>query len=92
MANQETVEAQVMDDFSPLDAPVKQRSYTQHKIYADSDVVPELEEPTFQAPNFSDFDGGSAELRGVQCRHLRAVTFAVMDQLQKRRNFSAGPA
>ena len=60
MSNQETfVEAQVMDDFSPLDAPVKQRSYTQHKIYADSDVVPELEEPTFQAPNFSDFDEAS---------------------------------
>ena len=62
MTNQETfVEAQVMDDFSPLDAPVKQRSYTQHKIYADSDVVPELEEPTFQAPNFSDFDEASPE-------------------------------
>jgi hypothetical protein len=62
MTNQETfVEAQVMDDFSPLDAPVKQRSYTQHKIYADSEVVPELEEPTFQAPNFSDFDEASPE-------------------------------
>lgn len=61
MSNQETVEAQLMDDFSPLDAPVKQRSYTQHKIYADSDVVPELEEPTFQAPNFSDFDEASPE-------------------------------
>jgi len=62
MTNQETfVEAQVMDDFSPLDAPVKQRAYTQHKIYADSDVVPDLEEPTFQAPNFSDFDEASPE-------------------------------
>lgn len=62
MNNQETfVEAQVMDDFSPLDAPVKQRSYTQHKIYADSEVVPDLEEPTFQAPNFSDFDEASPE-------------------------------
>ena len=50
-----------MEDFSPLDAPVKQRSYTQHKIYADSEVVPELEEPTFQAPNFSDFDEASPE-------------------------------
>ena len=55
------VEAQVMDDFSPLDAPVKQRSYTQHKIYSDSEVVADLEEPTFQAPNFSDFDEPSAE-------------------------------
>jgi hypothetical protein len=62
MTNQETfVEAQVMDDFSPLDAPVKQRSYTQHKIYSDSDVVPDLEEPSFQAPNFSDFDEASPE-------------------------------
>lgn len=62
MDNQETfVDAQVMDDFSPLDAPVKQRSYTQHKIYADSEVVADLEEPTFQAPNFSDFDEPSAE-------------------------------
>jgi hypothetical protein len=61
MNNQETVEAQVMDDFSPLDAPVKQRSYTQHKIYADSEVVPDLEEPSFQAPNFSDFDEASSE-------------------------------
>jgi hypothetical protein len=62
MNNQETfVGAQVMDDFSPLDAPVKQRSYTQHKIYSDSDVVPDLEEPSFQAPNFSDFDEASPE-------------------------------
>jgi hypothetical protein len=62
MTNQETfVDAQVMDDFSPLDAPVKQRSYTQHKIYSDSEVVPDLEEPSFQAPNFSDFDEPSAE-------------------------------
>lgn len=62
MTNQETfVEAQVIDDFSPLDAPVKQRSYTQHKIYSDSEVVPDLEEPSFQAPNFNDFDESSAE-------------------------------
>jgi len=62
MSNQETfVEAQVVDDFSPLDAPVKQRSYTQHKVYSDTDVVPELEEPTFQQPNFSDFDEVSPE-------------------------------
>jgi len=62
MDNQQTfVEAEVMDDFSPLDAPVKQRSYTNHKIYSDSEVVPELEEPTFQAPNFSDFDEASPE-------------------------------
>ena len=51
--NFQTVE--VMDDFSPLDAPVKQRAYTSHKVYSDSEVVAELEEPTFQAPNFNDF-------------------------------------
>jgi len=39
MNNQETLEAQVMDEFSPLDAPVKERSYTKHKIYSDSEVV-----------------------------------------------------
>jgi hypothetical protein len=50
-----------MDDFSPLDAPVKQRSYTNHKVYSDAEVIPELEEPTFQAPNFNDFDEPSAE-------------------------------
>lgn len=62
MNNQETfVEAEVMDDFSPLDAPVKQRSYTQHKVYSDSEVVADLEEPSFQAPNFNDFDEPSAE-------------------------------
>lgn len=62
MSNQETfVDAEVMDDFSPLDAPVKQRSYTQHKIYSDSEVVADLEEPSFQAPNFNDFDEPSAE-------------------------------
>ena len=57
MNNQETfVEAEVMDDFSPLDAPVKKRSYTQHKIYSDTEIVPDLEEPSFQSPNFNDFD------------------------------------
>jgi hypothetical protein len=60
---QTIVDAQVMDDFSPLDAPVKQRSYTQHKVFSDSEVVADLEEPTFQAPNFNDFDevGGEEE-------------------------------
>jgi len=27
--------------FSPLDAPVKQKVNTQHKVYSDSDVVPQ---------------------------------------------------
>ena len=54
--SQEFETPEIMDDFSPLDAPVKQRSYTNHKIYADAEVVADLEEPTFQAPSFSDFD------------------------------------
>jgi hypothetical protein len=54
--SQEFETPEIMDDFSPLDAPVKQRSYTNHKIYADAEVVPDLEEPTFQAPSFNDFD------------------------------------
>ena len=59
--NQETeqIYAEVVEtidnDFSPLDAPVKQRSYTQHKMDAHQ-VMPELEEPTFQAPMYTDFD------------------------------------
>ena len=57
--NQETIntapEVEIMDDFSPLDAPVKQRSYTQHHI-ADAQVLGDLEEPTFQPPSFNDFD------------------------------------
>jgi hypothetical protein len=65
--NQETIntapEVEIMDDFSPLDAPVKQRSYTQHHI-ADAQVLGDLEEPTFQPPSFNDFDkeeGGEPE-------------------------------
>lgn len=59
--NQEFETPEIMDDFSPLDAPVKQRSYTSHKIYADAEVVADLEEPTFQAPNFNDFDEPTAQ-------------------------------
>jgi len=61
MSNQETeqIYAEVVqtvdNDFSPLDAPVKQRSYTQHKMDAHQ-VMPELEEPNFQAPSYTDFD------------------------------------
>lgn len=61
MNSQETFEQAevIMDDFSPLDAPVKQRSYTNHKIYDDAEVVADLEEPTYQPPTFDDFDGGA---------------------------------
>lgn len=65
MINQEnTVEfedAQIIDDdFSPLDAPVKQRAYTQHKM-DDSQVMADLEEPSFERPSFSDLDGSDEE-------------------------------
>lgn len=56
-------QVEIIDDFSPLDAPVKQRSYTQHNV-ADAQVLGDLEEPTFQPPSFNDLneDGeGEAE-------------------------------
>ena len=60
--NFETIEdAQIInDDFSPLDAPVKQRSYTQHKM-GDAQEMDELEEPSFQRPSFADLDGSAEE-------------------------------
>lgn len=83
MIEQETtVEAQLMDDFSPLDAPVKQRSYTQHKIYSDSEVVPDLEEPSFQAPNFSDFDEESLEEEKEPARPFNE-SFSELDGKEK---------
>jgi hypothetical protein len=60
--NQETEEiyAEVVEtvdnDFSPLDAPVKQRSYTQHKFENGGQPVEELAEPSFEPPTFTDFD------------------------------------
>lgn len=50
----------ITDDFSPLDAPVKQRSYTQHKM-GDAQEMGELEEPTFERPSFADLDGTAEE-------------------------------
>jgi hypothetical protein len=58
-ANFEEVEI-INDDFSPLDAPVKQRSYTQHKM-GDAQEMGELEEPTFERPSFADLDGTAEE-------------------------------
>jgi hypothetical protein len=46
----------IEDNFSPLDAPVKKRSYTNHVLATDDAVIEDLAEPTFQTPNFSDFD------------------------------------
>jgi hypothetical protein len=65
MSNQENFEnfeevEIINDDFSPLDAPVKQRSYTQHKL-GDLEEMGELEEPTFERPSFADLDGDSEE-------------------------------
>jgi hypothetical protein len=62
MADQETFqEAEIIDnDFSPLDAPVKQRAYTQHKIDENQQFV-ELEEPSFERPSFADLDGSAEE-------------------------------
>ena len=46
--------------FSPLDEPVKERSYTKGNIDAKG-LEAELEEPSFDAPNFTDFDEESKE-------------------------------
>lgn len=53
-------EVEIIDDFSPLDAPVKERSYTQHHV-ADAQVFEDLQEPTFQPPSFNDFEDGEGE-------------------------------
>ena len=53
-------DAEIIQEFSPLDAPVKERSYTQHHV-ADTQVFEDLEEPTFQPPSFNDFEDGEAE-------------------------------
>tara|TARA_R110000744_G_scaffold34584_4_gene80468 strand:+ start:558 stop:1604 length:1047 start_codon:yes stop_codon:yes gene_type:complete len=43
------------DGFSPLDEPVKERAYTKGNVDARG-LQEDLEEPSFEAPNFSDFD------------------------------------
>lgn len=48
-------QVEIIDDFSPLDAPVKQRSYTKHHV-ADTQVFDDLQEPSFQPPSYNDFD------------------------------------
>jgi len=52
----EAVVETVDNDFSPLDAPVKQRSYTKHKLDNGGQPVEDLAEPSFEAPTFTDFD------------------------------------
>jgi hypothetical protein len=48
------------DGFSPLDEPVKERAYTKGNIDTRG-LEAELEEPSFDAPNFTDFDEESQE-------------------------------
>lgn len=58
MSNQEETYVQpeiIENDFSPLDAPVKKRSYTNHNI-DESQLFDALDEPTFEAPNFDAFE------------------------------------
>jgi hypothetical protein len=60
--SQETLnqEVEIIEDFSPLDAPVKERLYTQHKVTGGA-TLEDLEEPSFQPPSFSDFDENDNE-------------------------------
>ena len=46
--------------YSPLDEPVTERAYTTPNIDS-SNLEAELEEPTFQAPNFDDFNSEGQE-------------------------------
>lgn len=46
--------------FSPLDEAVKERAYTKSNIDSNG-LEAELEEPSFDAPNFSDFDNEDKE-------------------------------
>lgn len=46
--------------YSPLDEPVKERAYTTPNIDS-SNLEAELEEPTFSAPNFDDFNSEEQE-------------------------------
>ena len=43
------------DGFSPLDEPVKERAYTKGNVDG-RDLQEDLEEPSFEAPNFTDFE------------------------------------
>ena len=65
--------------FSPLDEPVTEREYTKGNINSEG-LEAELEEPTFEAPNFTDFDNEEAE----------ASTFnPAMDNLDKKEQLYA---
>jgi len=55
--SQETInqeqEIEIIDDYSPLNAPVKERAYTKHKVN-DAQILGDLEEPTFMPPSFNE--------------------------------------
>ena len=46
----------IENDFSPLDAPVKQRSYTKHHFNDEGQAYEELLEPSYESPKFQDFE------------------------------------
>lgn len=48
------------EDYSPLDSPVKQRDYTNHKT-DNNEPLPELEEPSFDAPSFDAYEDVNEE-------------------------------
>ena len=77
-----TPEIEVTEDFSPLDAPVKKRSYTQHHI-ADAQVLGDLEEPTFQPPSFSDFEDGAEETESEPQRPFNE-SYSELDNKEKK--------
>jgi len=55
VASTESNSQEFYTGFSPLDEPVKKRAYTSANVDS-SQIQGEIEEPTFKAPNFSDFE------------------------------------
>jgi len=60
------MEVEIVDDYSPLDMPVKERSYTNHHIQ-DAESLGDLEEPSFAPPSFEDeFEDAEEEQRQAE--------------------------
>jgi len=75
-------EAQIItDDFSPLDAPVKQRAYTQHKMDS-SQSMADLDEPNFDRPSFEDLDGSDSE-KGAEPERPFNPSYSELDGKEK---------
>ena len=51
MSQEITETEDFLNDFSPLDAPVKRRSYTNHNVNYEGQTFDDLEEPTYEQPN-----------------------------------------